>query len=105
MRVKTLHIIAGSLLAAALCLIPALSRAETIGQLVIDFCRCVVQNSPNAAPNCFGKCVSATHVCIDEKTGQQIVPPSTLCQLKTLQAFDACSQDALLEQCIPGDAG
>src|SRR2546430_1630214 len=93
MRVKTSHIIAGSLLAAAVWLTPTLSHAQqTLGQFIVAECRDVVASiAPNNEPDCFGKCVSFLNVCVDKKTGN--FQDSALCDKKLLQLIEACPFD------------
>jgi hypothetical protein len=85
MKVKTPYIVVGILLAAALWLTPALSRAEaTIPQAILDFCR-EATNDSDAEPDCMGQCVSLFHVCVDEQTGEFDPPPA--CRKKLIKSL------------------
>jgi len=86
---KVTAIIAGSLLAAAVWLIPAPSRADgTVSQSIVEFCLELAED-PDAAPNCFGQCVSALHVCSNEQTGAS--DPTPACEKKLAKAVEACA--------------
>jgi len=60
---------------------------NTINKFIVEQCKAIAVN-PDAEPNCQGKCISALHVCCDEKTGICTFTPQ--CERKLQAADEAC---------------